>query len=81
MKGIPATPVDILQRAYDIGQQAGLHFVYVGNLPGHTGNNTYCPNCHELLIERYGLEMRKNDLKDGKCPRCGLDIVGKWAVA
>jgi len=70
----------LLMRAAQIGRDAGLQFVYAGNLPGRVGNleNTYCPNCAELLIERYGFRVLKHRLKDGNCPKCGTKIPGIW---
>jgi pyruvate formate lyase activating enzyme len=71
-----------LARAAEIGKRAGLRFVYAGNVPGHVGDleNTYCPNCHELLIERYGYHILRYQLTSkGTCPSCGAAIPGRWA--
>jgi pyruvate formate lyase activating enzyme len=75
------TTAATLLRAAEIGQEAGLHFVYAGNLPGHVGlhENTYCPACRALLIERLGyvvLAYRLTD--DGRCPTCAASIPGVW---
>lgn len=70
----PPTPVSILERAHDIAIAEGLEFVYIGNVPGHKYENTYCPSCGELLIRRYGLELLESKLKDNRCPRCGREI-------
>ena len=74
------TSVKTLLRAAEIGVKAGLHFVYAGNLPGRVGpyENTYCPACHALLIERYGYTVRQNTLRHGRCPRCQAGIPGVW---
>ncbi len=74
------TGVETLLRAAAIGKKAGLHFVYAGNLPGMVGNleNTYCPGCGELLVERYGFKVLKNRLKTGACPKCNVSIPGIW---
>lgn len=74
------TPAETLIRAAQIGYDAGLHFVYTGNLPGMTGRyeNTYCPGCGALLIERYGFAILQNRLRDGHCPNCGRTIPGVW---
>jgi pyruvate formate lyase activating enzyme len=71
-----------LMRACEIGRAAGLRFVYAGNLPGRVGRweNTYCPACDELLVERYGYHIRKMRIgADGLCPKCGTRIPGVWA--
>ncbi len=67
----PPTPLSALERGWRIGKQAGLDFVYLGNVLGHRLENTYCPACGELLIERYGLSVVENRLQDSKCPACG----------
>jgi pyruvate formate lyase activating enzyme len=74
------TSVETLIRAAEIGYEEGLHFVYAGNLPGLVGRyeNTYCPGCGALLIERYGFYIRQNRLVDGQCPDCGRQIAGIW---
>ena len=74
----PPTPVSTLRRAREIGYEEGLRFVYEGNVPGEGGENTYCPSCNELLIERYGFTMHENHINDGKCPKCGEIIEGVW---
>lgn len=74
----PPTPVDILRKAREIGLEEGLRFVYEGNVPGEGGENTYCPSCGEALIERYGFQIVKNNMDDGKCPKCGEKIEGIW---
>jgi pyruvate formate lyase activating enzyme len=74
------TSVTTLIRAAEIGHNAGLHYVYAGNLPGMTGKyeNTYCHSCQALLIERFGFAVRKNALKNGACPKCSTKIPGVW---
>jgi len=74
----PRTPVKTLRKARDIGFQAGLKYVYEGNVPGEGRENTYCPNCKEILIERLGFSIMGNKLKDGKCSKCGNEIHGVW---
>ena len=74
----PRTPVKTLRKARDIGFQAGLKYVYEGNVPGEGRENTYCPNCKEVLIERLGFSIMGNKLKDGKCSKCGNEIHGVW---
>ncbi|MCK4487924.1 MAG: AmmeMemoRadiSam system radical SAM enzyme [Desulfobacterales bacterium] len=72
----PRTPVATLRRARKIGMEEGLRYVYVGNVPGEGGENTYCYACGAVLIERYGLTLIRNRLQDGKCPECGTKIDG-----
>jgi pyruvate formate lyase activating enzyme len=75
-----ATPAGTLLQAVEIGYSNGLHFVYAGNLPGRLGKyeNTYCPSCNNLLIERSGFTVKKNLLAQGACPACGRSIPGIW---
>jgi pyruvate formate lyase activating enzyme len=75
------TPAKTVLRAAEIGKAAGLHFVYAGNLPGSVGDleNTYCPGCGDLLIERRGFRVRQRRLNDGTCPRCSRAIPGVWS--
>jgi pyruvate formate lyase activating enzyme len=70
-----------LIEAAEIGEAAGLHFVYAGNLPGATGSweNTNCPSCGKLLIKRRGFVVLENHLKNGLCPFCQQKIPGVWA--
>jgi pyruvate formate lyase activating enzyme len=75
------TPLRTLLRAAAIGRQAGLRYVYAGNCPGQVGTheNTYCPGCRQLLVERYGFKVLGTALRDGACARCARDIPGVWA--
>jgi pyruvate formate lyase activating enzyme len=80
----PPTSTRTLLRAAEIGQEAGLKFVYAGNLPGRVAEyeNTYCPHCSELLIERRGYVIRDYHIRpDGICPKCSRDVPGVWATA
>jgi len=82
MTDAPATPAATLQRAAEIGEEAGLHFVYAGNLPGRVGSleDTRCPHCGSVLIRRRGFFSIENKIsKDGTCPDCGQVIPGVWA--
>lgn len=72
----PPTPVQTLRRAREIGLETGLRHVFQGNVPGEGGENTFCPACHALLIERYGFYVRYNRIRDGRCPECGTVIEG-----
>jgi len=73
----PPTPVATLERAREIGLRAGLRYVYLGNVPGHTGGHTFCPNCGTILVRRGLLRLLHCDVTpDGRCPRCGQKIAG-----
>ena len=78
MKNLPATSTETLEKAYDIAKEEGLQYVYVGNLLSKKGQNTYCPKCDALLVERSGFTILKNVIKDGKCPKCSKEIYGQW---
>ncbi|MDZ7370618.1 MAG: AmmeMemoRadiSam system radical SAM enzyme [candidate division KSB1 bacterium] len=73
---IPATLPEVLYRARQIGQEAGLHYVYCGNLPGGAGESTFCSRCGSRMIERYGFRILENKLVDGKCPHCAQPMQG-----
>lgn len=73
-----ATPPEDIHRAKDIGYASGLKYVYTGNLPGDDGEKTFCHECGELLIDRYGYYIRKNSIMDGRCPKCNVEIPGVW---
>lgn len=76
-----ATPAAALVRAAEIGRRAGLHYVYAGNIPGAVGDleNTYCPQCRRLLVERRGYRILRNELAgSGRCPSCQTVIAGRW---
>lgn len=74
----PRTPVKTLQKAREIGYEAGLKYIYEGNVPGEGGENTYCPNCKELLIRRFGFKIGEIKLINGRCSKCGIEIEGVW---
>jgi len=73
---LPRTPLKTLHKARDIGRAAGLRYVYEGNVPGDGGENTWCPSCKALLIERYGFTIASNNILNGSCPGCGTVIAG-----
>ena len=75
-----ATPVETLERAAEIAKKVGIRYVYIGNVPGHEFDNTYCPKCGKLLIERYGFTIQKYEIKNHRCPECGekIPIVGEY---
>jgi pyruvate formate lyase activating enzyme len=70
------TPVETLEKAIEIGKKVGLKYIYIGNIPGHKAENTYCPKCGKLVISRVNYFVHRYD-KNGKCPKCGtsLDLI------
>jgi pyruvate formate lyase activating enzyme len=78
LKSVPPTPVETLVRAFAIAKAAGLHYVYVGNVPGHPMENTFCPHCGKAVIERQGFQVVKKVIKNGRCPYCGTRLQGLW---
>lgn len=78
LKNLPPTPVATLEKLYNTAREAGLNHVYLGNVPGHAGENTICPGCHETIIGRVGYRIFKNKVVNGKCDYCGQKIAGVW---
>jgi pyruvate formate lyase activating enzyme len=78
LKNLPLTPVATLERAKAICDAEGLHYVYIGNIPGNPAENTYCPKCRRVLVERVGFEVRAIHLNRGKCQYCQQVIPGVW---
>jgi len=74
MRNKSPTPVRTLERALEIAEEEGLEHIYVGNVPGHEADNTYCHECGRLLIARRGFSVTDYDLKDRRCPECGAEI-------
>jgi pyruvate formate lyase activating enzyme len=70
------TSVRILERARKIGLEAGLRYVYTGNVPGDAGEDTFCHHCGQLLVDRLGFQILKYQIKEKKCPKCGLPVDG-----
>jgi len=79
LKNLPPTPVAILDQARATATAVGLDYVYVGNVPGHEAENTFCRRCKRLLIERAGFMVRGLHLKGGRCEACGTPVPGIWA--
>jgi len=73
LQHLPETPVEILEMAYKIGKQIGLKYVYTGNIPGLPSEDTMCPKCNTLCINRFGYSIKRLD-KNGKCPKCDTDL-------
>ena len=78
LTNLPPTPVERLERAREIAMEEGVRFVYIGNVPGHPGNHTYCPVCGQAVIVRQGFAVAKYDLEGGVCTHCGEAIPGVW---
>jgi len=76
---LPPTPVETLELARKKAMDAGLQYVYIGNVPGHDGENTYCPKCHRLIIQRIGYSIGEVNIRDGACAFCGHPIPGIWS--
>jgi pyruvate formate lyase activating enzyme len=73
----PRTPAETLRRACEVGRDAGLKYVYEGNVPGE-GEDTFCPVCGELAISRFGFSVRENRIEEGSCPKCRSPLEGVW---
>jgi pyruvate formate lyase activating enzyme len=79
LKNLPPTPVSTLERARDVALKEGIKFSYIGNVYGHEGENTFCPQCQKIIIERLGYQIQKIELKGGNCKFCNTPIPGIWA--
>ncbi|MFZ5585867.1 MAG: AmmeMemoRadiSam system radical SAM enzyme [Thermodesulfobacteriota bacterium] len=77
--GPPPTPLKSLEKAVEIGRQAGLRFVYAGNAPGHGSESTACPSCGRIVVGRRGFMVTGLDLNGGACPSCNRPIPGVWS--
>jgi len=75
VKTLDLSPLEIARR---IAMEEGCNFAYTGNMPGAEGENTYCPKCKAVVVQRYGMKMLSNELKNGKCRKCGTAIPGVW---
>jgi len=75
---LSSTPIGVLTQAREIALASGMKYVYIGNVPGLDAQNTYCPKCHELVVERKGFTITQNNLVNGKCKKCGEKIPGVW---
>jgi len=74
----PSTPVKTLTAAREIGLNAGLRYVYTGNVPGDAGESTFCHGCGGLVVERWGFRVGKLGIENGTCVHCGVEIDGIW---
>jgi len=78
LKNIPQTPVSFLERVQKTAKKMGIKYTYIGNVPGHIGNNTFCHHCKRMLVQRVGFRVLKNYIRRGKCKFCGTRIPGHW---
>ncbi len=78
LTGIPPTSPASIRQARDLGYEAGLKYVYTGNLPGDKGEKTFCHKCGKLLIDRFGFDVTYNILEKNCCPKCASEIPGVW---
>jgi pyruvate formate lyase activating enzyme len=74
MMDLPPTSISTLEHAYNIGQKAGLKFVYAGNVPGHKSENTFCYSCGKLLVQRFGYQTKIIGMDDSRCKFCGAEV-------
>jgi len=79
IQNLPPTPVETLDRARKVSMDAGLRYVYVGNVPFHAGESTYCPGCGKVVIKRVGYNVDVVGLRRGSCASCGRAIAGVWS--
>jgi len=78
LKNLPPTSLEALERAKAIADSEGLHYVYIGNVPGHPAESTYCPKCRRVVVEREGYVVKTVQLRNGKCRNCQQVIPGVW---
>jgi pyruvate formate lyase activating enzyme len=78
LKNLPPTPVKTLEMARDTAMSKGLNYVYIGNVTGHIGENTFCPKCKKIVVERIGYLIKEIKIKNNKCEYCGEKIPGVW---
>jgi pyruvate formate lyase activating enzyme len=78
LTNLPQTPLATLEKARQIALQSGIKYSYIGNVPGSEGNNTYCPKCKKLLVERIGFSIKQNNIVASHCKFCSEKIDGVW---
>ncbi len=78
LTNLSPTPVSTLDKAIEIAKDAGLKYVYIGNVPGHRNNSTFCPGCKQRLVHRMHFSVLEQKIKNGNCAACGLAIPGIW---
>jgi pyruvate formate lyase activating enzyme len=78
LQNLPPTPVSTLERIRDLAISKGIHYAFIGNVPGHEGNNSYCPTCKRAIIKRNNFFVTENNVVNGKCSFCKSPIAGVW---
>ena len=78
LANLPQTPLETLEKSRKIARDAGLRYVYIGNVWGNEGENTYCPKCKKILLKRTGYTIIENNIAGGKCKFCRMKIAGRW---
>jgi pyruvate formate lyase activating enzyme len=76
---LPATPVSTLEKAREVALEVGLRYVYLGNVPGHAAENTYCHSCRRMILERRGFSIVSSGMEKGVCRYCRTPIPGVWS--
>lgn len=79
VKNLPPTPVSTLEELRQTALEEGIHYVYIGNVPGHKAESTFCPKCKKTIVERVGFEIQKIEIQGGNCKFCKTPIPGIWA--
>jgi pyruvate formate lyase activating enzyme len=79
LQNLPPTPVSVLEKARETAMGRGIRYVYVGNVPGHPGNHTYCPACGKAVVRRSGFLVSGLDMVNGRCRFCRAAIAGVWS--
>jgi len=78
LKNLPPTPLEKLEKLRELAIREGLNYVYLGNIPGHEGESTFCPGCKRRVVERFGFTIGRIDIRNGACAFCGHRIPGRW---
>lgn len=78
LRNLPPTPEAVLEKARQTAMDLGLHYVYIGNIPRHAGENTFCPSCKNKVISRIGYMVEEVRLQQGNCDFCGHAVPGIW---
>jgi pyruvate formate lyase activating enzyme len=79
LRNLPPTPYETMDRCYQIARAEGLHYVYVGNVPSHRAESTFCPKCGKVIVGRQGFQVTASHVVGGKCEYCHQPIPGIWA--